>query len=85
MKIKYRVYEAADGSSPVYCGEFATLAEAKAAAEQEPGGVEESVWATMIAAGDDRAPNPAGIEDDEPLSWHGEQGWHCVVPVAYDN
>lgn len=80
---RYRVYEAADGSGLVYCGEFATVTEAEAAAEKEPGGVEESVWSTMVAAHDDRAPDPKGIESDEPLSWHGQEGWHCVVEVKY--
>jgi uncharacterized membrane protein len=83
MRIAYRVYEAADGCGLVYCGEFASFEEAEAAAEEEPGGVEESVWSTLVAAYDDRAPDPRGVEADTPIGWYGERGWHCVVEVRY--
>jgi len=29
------------------------------------------------------APPEAGIEDDEPVSWHGATGRYCVVEVEY--
>lgn len=32
----------------------------------------------------DTSPDIDGQEDEEPLSWHGAAGWHCVVRVKYD-
>lgn len=83
--MKYRVYEAADGSDLVYCGEFDDLASAQEFAESEPGGLPRSMWDTARAAG-----HCAGMtapdggdegEDDEPISWHGAEGTYCVVGV----
>jgi hypothetical protein len=86
MATAYRVYEAADGCDPIFCGEFETLAEAQSVAESEPGGLSRSDWDTARTAGHCAgmtAPG-GGVEDDEPVSWHGESGWHCVVAVTYD-
>jgi len=85
MTTKYRVYEAPDGSSLSYCGEYDTYDEAVAAAETESGGLEEAAWATAHAAGHVAgmtAPE-GGVEGDEAISWHGVSGWHCVVEVTF--
>jgi hypothetical protein len=85
MTRAYRIYEAPDGCDMSYCGERDTLAEAKAFAETEPTGLQKSLWDTARAAGHcagKSAPH-GGIEDDEPISWHGASGWHCVVGVTY--
>lgn len=45
------------------------------------------MWETARKAGHVagmQAPT-GGFEDQEPMSWHGEEGWHCVVEVTYDN
>lgn len=83
---RYRVYEAPDGGDPSYCGEFDSLEEAEEYANTEPTGLVKALWDTARAAGHCAgmtAPPGGGIEEDEPLSWHGEQGWHCVVEVTY--
>lgn len=79
-KTTYRVYRAPDGCSPQYCGEYATLEAAQEAAETEPRGLEESLWATARATG-----HCGGVEDDEPEGWYGPSGWHCVVRVSYES
>lgn len=79
----YRVYKCSDGSGSEYCGEFDTLAEAQAHAEREPMGLPESEYGTARAAGHGAvmtAPGP-GVESEEPISWHGEEGWHGVFEV----
>lgn len=81
----YRVYLAEDGSDLIYCGERDTLAEAQSLAATEPAGLEKALWDTARAAGHCagfRAPE-GGEEDDEPMSWHGQHGWHCVVRVRH--
>lgn len=86
MTTAYRVYEAAEGSDLVYCGEYETLTEAQSVAEREPGGLSRSDWETARNAGHCAgmtAPS-GGVEADEPVSWHGESGAHCVVAVTYE-
>ena len=86
MTTKYRVYRAPEGCDSSFCGEYDTLAEAQQAAETEPAGLERSLWDTARAAGHCgglTAPS-GGVEDDEPISWHGASGWHCVVRVQHD-
>lgn len=83
---RYRVYKAEEGSCPSFCGEYDTYDEAAAVAESEPAGLSKSLWGTAYAAGHAAgqfAPDRRGEEDDEPSSWHGTRGWHCVVPVRY--
>lgn len=78
---RYRVYDAPEGCDLSFCGEYVTLQEAQSAADDEPEGLPKSLWDTARAAGHcggQRAPE-GGIEDDEPISWHGDQ--HCVVEV----
>lgn len=86
MTTRYRVYEAPDGCGLVFCGERSTYGSAVVFAESEPGGTPEYQWATMRAAGGmaDTSPDVDGREDEEPMSWHGAAGWHCVVRVKYD-
>jgi hypothetical protein len=86
MITAYRVYRAEDASDPAFCAEYDTRAEAQECAEREPDGLEKSMWETARAAGHvggQVAPDAAGIEADEPVSWHGAAGWHCVVAVQY--
>ena len=85
MKTSYRVYHAPDGCDVSFCGEFASLAEAVAVAGQEPGGLPRDQWDTARAAGhcDGMYAPEGGVEDDEPLSWHGPEGYHCVSRVTY--
>jgi len=81
---KYEVYYAPDGATQQYCGEFDSYEEAAEAAEQEPEGLTESLWETARAAGHVGgmyAPS-GGDEDDEPLSWHGADGFYCVIGVS---
>lgn len=79
---RYRVYFAPMGSGLTYCGEFAIQAQAQSQAERSPSGTEAAVWSTLIAAGgyDHRAPDPAGTEDEEPVSWAGD---YCVIRTLY--
>ena len=82
----WRVYQAPEGGGQAYCGEFTTLTAAQAHAETEPEGLWDYQWATARAAGGCDglvAPPEAGIEDDEPVSWHGATGRFCVVEVEY--
>lgn len=82
----YRVYRAPDGGGTFFCGEYATLQEAIEAAENEPAGLARCAWGTARAAGHcggKTAPSNEGEESDEPESWHGTEGWHCVVRVTY--
>lgn len=82
----YRVYHAPEGSAPSFCGEFSSLVEAEAHAEKEPRGLASSLWDTARAAGHCgglSAPDTDGEEDDEPESWHGSAGHHCVTRVRY--
>lgn len=84
-KTAWRVYCCPDGCCASYCGEYDTQEEAEAIAESEPIGLEESLWATARAAGHCAgltAPDPDGEEDD-PQSWHGAAGYHCVLKVTY--
>lgn len=85
MTTRYRVYEAREGCDPEFCGECDTLEDAVELAESEPGGVPKYQWATMRAAGGmaDTSPDVDGQEDEEPMSWHGQEGWHCIVRVMY--
>ena len=83
--VKYRVYEAPDGCDPSFCAECDTLDEATTLADSEPAGLPKSQWDTARAAGHCAgmsAPD-GGEEDEAPISWHGESGWHCVVKVTY--
>lgn len=81
----YRVYEAPEGCSQIFCGEFPTLQEAVACADSEPAGLEKSLWDTARAAGHcgGMSAPEGGEEGDEPLSWHGAKGNYCVVRVEY--
>lgn len=85
MSTAYRVYYAPEGNDPAFCGEYATLAEAQAAAEKEPDGLPQSMWQTAHKAGHCAgmtAPE-GGVEGENPISWHGGEGWHCVCAVKY--
>ena len=85
-KTAYRVYLAPDGCDPSYCGEYSTIEEARDVAEREPAGLDACMWETARAAGHCggmTAPDTAGREDRDPLSWHGASGNHCVVRVMY--
>lgn len=83
-KTAWRVYCCPDGCCASYCGEYDTQEEAEAIAESEPVGLEESLWATARAAGHCAGMTaPGDGEEDEPLSWHGAAGYHCVVKVIY--
>ena len=85
MSTTYRIYLAPDGCDPEYCGERDTYQEAVAYAETEPAGLEQSLWETARVAGHCggmMAPG-YGAESDEPMSWHGAAGWHCVVEVSH--
>lgn len=86
MTIKYRVYRAPEGGVFEYCGEFDSADEAARHAEKSPeGGALEYLWETHRAAKDGvPVPDLDGVEDEEALSWHGAEGWHCVVRVTYD-
>ena len=87
MNTTYRVYSAPDGCSESYCGEFITLKDAQAYAETEPYGLDECLYDTARAAGHCggmEAPT-GGTEEDEPISWHGQSGVHCVIAVHYDD
>ena len=79
----YRVYEAPDGCDEGFVGEYATCEQAVLVAEQERTGTPRADWNMHRAANDDVDTPDGGIEDDEPISWHGENGWHCVVRVSY--
>jgi hypothetical protein len=83
--VRYRVYEAAEGCDPIFCGEYDSLEDAQDAAESEPGGLPKAMWDTARAAGHCAGMTaPGGGEEDEaPISWHGTAGWHCVVGVTY--
>lgn len=85
MTTAYRVYDVTEGCDPSFCGEYDTLAEARAVAETEPAGLEKSLWDTARAAGHcgGKSAPCGGVEDDETISWHGASGWHCVVRVTY--
>lgn len=85
MKTAYRIYDAPEGSDLSFCGERDTLEEAQQFAETGPVGLERSLWDTVRVAGHFAgmtAPD-GGDEDEEPISWHGASGWHCVVRVLY--
>jgi hypothetical protein len=80
---KYRVYLAPDGSDLSYCGECESLPQARDLAARQPAGVEASIWATLRAAGgtsQHHAPDPAGVEEDEPTDWVGD---YCVIRTEY--
>ena len=80
----YRVYYAPDGSDEAYCGERDTYAEAVAMAETEPDGLERSLWETARAAGHFGGMTAPGCgTEGQPISWHGSEGWHCVVEVGH--
>jgi hypothetical protein len=80
---KYRVYDAPDGCDLSFCGEYDTYEAAAEAAEREPHGMPQAMWATGVAANDARLSGPDGGEEESaPLSWHGAKGWHCVVKIA---
>jgi hypothetical protein len=80
---KYRVYYSPEGSDSQYCGEFESLDEAQEAAESEPDGLEQCLWDTARAAGHCGGLSaPDAGEEGEPLSWHGTDGWYCVIAVA---
>lgn len=81
----WRVYYAPDGCDPSYCGECDTREEAETLAESEPAGLPRAQWDTARTAGHCAgmtAPD-GGEEDEEPASWHGADGWYCVVRVVY--
>jgi hypothetical protein len=81
---KYRVYNAPDGCDIAFCGEYDTYDQAVAVAEREPSGTPKCLWATGLAANDARLSGPEGGEEqDEPISWHGANGWHCVCEVEF--
>ncbi len=85
--VKFRVYKNADGCGLEFCGEYDSLGEAVTVAEKEPNGLPEFLWATARAAGrcyGFAAPDSRG-EESEPLSWHGVEGFHCVVRVTYQD
>lgn len=83
-KTAWRVYCCPDGCCASYCGEYDTQEEAEEIAESEPIGLEESMWATARAAGHCAGMTaPGDGEEDEPESWHGAAGYHCVVKVTY--
>jgi hypothetical protein len=82
----YRVYESPDGCDVSFCGSHDTYEQAVDAAEKEPAGLQKCDWETARKAGHCGgmyAPDPDGIEDDEPISWHGKHGWHYVVRVRF--
>lgn len=83
--VRYRVYEAREGHDLVYCGEYPTYDEAVRIAETEPDGLPESLWGTAKSAGHVAGKQaPEAVEEcEEPESWHGREGWHCVVRVRY--
>ena len=86
MRTAYRVIHAPEGSDPSYCGEFDSLTDAQAYAATEPDGLESSLHDTARAAGHCagmHAPDTAGDESPEAISWHGSDGWHCVCRVTY--
>lgn len=81
---KWRVYRAPEGGTADFCGEFDTRAEALAHANTSPDGTPQSDWETHKAARDGvPVPECTGKEEDEAESWHGVDGWHCVVRVVY--
>lgn len=85
MKTAYRVYEAAEGSDLIFCGEFDDQFTAETVADSAPGGIPRSLWDTARAAGHcaGMVSPEGGVEDDEPLSWHADH--HCVVQVTYED
>ena len=85
VDVRYRVYIAPEGCDMSYCGEYDTLEAAQAAADGEPRGLAKSLWDTARNGGPCYgldAPR-GGTEDDEPISWHGADGCHCVVRVIH--
>lgn len=83
MTTKYRLYCQPEGSIASYCGEYATQLAAVCAAEAKPLGLTEDQWETARRAGHCGglyAPDTAGEEDDEPLTWSGD---YCVIRTVY--
>ena len=75
-----------DGRCVEFCGEFETREKALAHAETTPPGTPESDWESERKAGGQAAllaPSLDGKEDEEPLGWFGDGGWHVVVRVVY--
>lgn len=84
----YRVYAAPEGCDPSYVGEYDTLNAAVQVAMSEASGLPQYMWDTARAAGHcagQTAPESLadGETEGEPLSFHGEQGHHCVVAVYH--
>ena len=85
-RIAWRVYRDSDGRCVEFCGEFETREKALAHAETTPPGTPESDWESERKAGGQAAllaPSLDGKEDEEPLGWFGDGGWHVVVRVVY--
>jgi len=79
----YRVHLAREGEGIIYCGDYPDYEQAVAVAESEPDGLPEFCWDNARNAGHQagmEAP-PPGREDDDPISWHGKDGYYCVVVV----